>query len=99
MSKRSGRKSQGANDFLMPYAPTITSVSDVGTGRAYNNGAVDVSFTADPRNAATSYTIISEPGNYDVTGSSSPLRVRVCFFTPVVKIKANQIYSITQLIG
>ena len=76
MSKRSGRKSQGANDFLMPYAPTITSVSDVGTGRAYNNGAVDVSFTADPINAATSYTIISEPGNYDVTGSSSPLRVQ-----------------------
>jgi hypothetical protein len=75
MSKRSGRKSQGANDFLMPYAPTINSVSDVGTARPYNDGAIDVSFTADPRNAATSYTVLSTPGNYTASGSSSPIRV------------------------
>ena len=75
MSKRSGRKSQGANDFLMPYAPTINSASNVGTNRPYNDGAVDVSFTADPRNAATSYTVLSTPGNYTASGSSSPIRV------------------------
>jgi hypothetical protein len=75
MSKRSGRKSQGANDFLMPYAPTINSVSDAGTARPYNDGAIDVSFTADPRNAATSYTVLSTPGNYTASGSSSPIRV------------------------
>jgi hypothetical protein len=75
MSKRSGRKSQGANDFLMPYAPTIDSASNVGTARPYNDGAVDVSFTADPRNAATSYTVLSTPGSYTASGSSSPIRV------------------------
>ena len=75
MSKRSGRKSQGANDFLMPYAPTIDSASNVGTARPYNDGAVDISFTADPRNAATSYTVLSSPGSYTASGASSPIRV------------------------
>jgi hypothetical protein len=75
MSKRSGRKSQGANDFLMPYAPTIDSASNVGTARPYNDGAVDISFTADSRNAATSYTVLSTPGSYTASGSSSPIRV------------------------
>ena len=75
MSKRSGRKSQGANDFLMPYAPTIDSASNVGTARPYNDGAVDISFTPDSRNAATSYTVLSSPGSYTASGSSSPIRV------------------------
>jgi len=77
MSKRSGRKSQGANDFLMPYAPTIDSASNVGTARPYNNGAVTVSFTADPRNAATSFTASGycsvHSATHTVTGASSPL--------------------------
>ena len=79
MSKRSGRKSQGANDFLMPYAPTIDSVTNVGTNRPYNSGAVIVSFTADPRNAATSFTasgycsVHSE--THTVTGPTSPLTI------------------------
>jgi hypothetical protein len=75
MSKRSGRKSQGANDFLMPYAPTIDSASNVGTARPYNDGAADISFTPDSRNAATSYTVLSSPGSYTASGSSSPIRV------------------------
>ena len=79
MSKRSGRKSQGANDFLMPYPPTINSVSDVGTARPYDNGAVTVSFTPDSRNAATSYTAsgyCSVHGTtHTATGSSSPLLI------------------------
>jgi hypothetical protein len=74
MSKRSGRKSQGANDFLMPYAPTIDSASNVGTARPYNDGAVTVSFTADPRNAATSFTATASTGQ-TVTGASSPLTI------------------------
>ena len=56
MSKQAGRMSQGANDFLAPYAPTIGTATDVGTARAYNNGAVTVTFTADATNAATSFT-------------------------------------------
>jgi hypothetical protein len=75
MSKQAGRMSQGANDFLAPYAPTIGTASDVGTNRPYNNAAASVTFTADPRNAATSYTVTSSPGSYTGTGSSSPVVV------------------------
>ena len=46
MSKQAGRMSQGANDFLAPYAPTIGTATNVGSGRAYNNGRADVTFTA-----------------------------------------------------
>jgi hypothetical protein len=74
MSKQAGRMSQGANDFLAPGTPTITSVTDVGTNRAYNNGAVDVAFNATGVYAASSYTVLSSSGQ-TVTGSSSPIRV------------------------
>ena len=76
MSKQAGRMSQGANDFLEPKQPSITSVSDVGTGRPYNNGAVTVSFSLPADSpAATSYTVTSSPGGFTATGSSSPLTV------------------------
>jgi hypothetical protein len=74
MSKKAGRHSQGANDFLAPYAPTIGTATNVGTGRAYNNGAATVTFTADPRNDATSYTVTASTGQ-TATGSSSPITV------------------------
>lgn len=75
MSKQAGRMSQGANDFLAPYAPTIGTATNVGSGRAYNNGRADVTFTADPINAATSFTVTSSPGGYTATGASSPITV------------------------
>jgi len=75
MSKQAGRMSQGANDFLAPYAPTIGTATNVGSGRAYNNGRADVTFTADPINAATSFTVTSSPGGYTATGASSPISV------------------------
>jgi hypothetical protein len=75
MSKQAGRLSQGANDFLAPYAPTIGTATNVGTSRAYNNGAATVTFTADGRNAADSFTVTSSPGGYTGTGSSSPVTV------------------------
>ncbi len=75
MSKRTGKKSQGANDFLAPYAPTIGTATNVGTSRPYNNGAATVTFTADARNAADSFTVTSSPGGYTGTGSSSPITV------------------------
>jgi hypothetical protein len=74
MSKKAGRHSQGANDFLAPYAPTIGTATNVGTGRAYGDGAATVTFTADPRNAATSYTVTASTGQTAV-GSSSPITV------------------------
>jgi hypothetical protein len=75
MSKQAGRMSQGANDFLAPYAPTIGTATNVPAGRAYNNGRADITFTADPINAATSFTVTSSPGGYTATGSSSPISV------------------------
>ncbi len=77
--KRTGKKSQGANDFLMPYAPTIGTATNVGTGRAYDNGRIDIEFTPDPRNAATSYTASAycsvHNATHTATGSSSPLTI------------------------
>ena len=74
--KKSGRKSQASNDFLEPYAPISVSATNVGSGRAYNNGRADVTFSL-PANspAATSYTVTSSPGSFTGTGSSSPISV------------------------
>jgi hypothetical protein len=74
--KKSGRKSQASNDFLEPKAPVSVSATDVGTNRAFNNGAATVSFSLPGDSpAATSYTVTSSPGGYTATGSSSPLTV------------------------
>jgi hypothetical protein len=75
VNKKIGGHAQGANDFLAPYAPTIGTATDVGSGRPFNNGRADVTFTADPRNAATSFTVTSSPDGYTGTGSSSPISV------------------------
>lgn len=74
--KKSGRKSQASNDFLEPLAPTSVVATNVGTGRAFNNGRADVTFSL-PANspAATSYTVTSTPGSYTASGASSPLSV------------------------
>lgn len=75
-NKRVGKKSLAANDFLQPSAPIISSATDVGTNRPYNNGAVTVAFSLPAGSpAATSYTVTSSPGGYTASGSSSPLTV------------------------
>jgi len=75
MSKQSGRMSQSSNDFLAPYAPTIGTATNLGSGRAFNSGRADVTFTPDSRNAADSFTVTSSPGNFVGTGASSPVSV------------------------
>jgi hypothetical protein len=68
--------SQNTKGFLNPLAPTIGTATNVGTSRAYNNGAATVAFTANPAGApATSFTATSSPGGYTATGASSPLTV------------------------
>lgn len=68
--------SQNTKGFLQPNPPTGVSATDVGTGRAYNNGAATVTFTPAATGApATSYTVTSSPGGYTGTGSSSPITV------------------------
>ncbi len=75
-NKRVGKKSLAQNDNLFPAAPLIGTATDIGTGRAFNNGAASVTFTAQGPNAATSYTVTSSPGGYSATGSSSPITVQ-----------------------
>ena len=75
VNKRAGKKSLAQNDHLAPAAPLIGAVTDVGTSRAFNNGAVTVAFTAQGPNAATSFTATSSPGSFTATGASSPLTV------------------------
>ena len=61
-----------------PDAPTLNSVTDIGTNREFNNGAVDVRFTAATTtlsNPAVSYKVEVSDGT-SVTGSTSPIRVQ-----------------------
>jgi len=73
VNKKIGKHSQASNDFLQPQSPTNVVGTDVGTGRAYNDGAASVAFVL-PANspAATGYTVLSS-GGQTATGSSSPI--------------------------
>jgi len=74
--KKTGKKSQASNDFLQPQSPTSVTATDVGTSRAFNNGAASVSFSLPGSSpAATSFTVTSSPGSFTATGASSPLTV------------------------
>lgn len=61
----------------VPDAPTSASGTDVGTSRAFNNGAVSVAFTAPSYTGTsliTSYTVTASTGQ-TASGSSSPIVV------------------------
>ena len=75
VNKRAGKHSAQQNDFLAPYAPTIGTATNVGVGRAYNDGSATVTFTPNTINAADSYTVTSYPGGYNASGTSSPITV------------------------
>jgi hypothetical protein len=69
-----GASASGAKS--VPVAPTIGTATNVGTSRAYNNGAATVTFTApNSKLPISSYTVTSSPGSYTGTGSSSPITV------------------------
>jgi hypothetical protein len=93
-SKHAGKKSVQQNDFLVPYAPTGVSGANVGTNRAYNDGAVTVSFTADSINPATSYTVTASTGQ-TATGASSPIVVTgiASGATPTFTVTATNTYG------
>jgi hypothetical protein len=78
----------------VPAVPTGVTATNVGTGRAYDNGAISVAFTAGTGGGiATSYTAIS--GSTIATGSSSPI-VLTGFApgaTPTAYIIANNSYG------
>ena len=75
IGKNLGANSQSSNDFLEPHAPVSVTVTNVGTNRAFNDGAVSVSFEL-PANspAATSYSVTLSSGE-TASGSSSPITV------------------------
>ena len=57
----------------VPGVPTIGTATNVGSGRAYNNGRADVTFTAPAITGGlpiTSYTVTSSPGGFTATGAS-----------------------------
>lgn len=58
-----------------PGIPTGVTATDVGTARAFNNGAASVAFTPGAGATATSFTVTSSPGGFTATGASSPLTV------------------------
>jgi len=57
-----------------PTAPSALVATNVGTGRAFNNGSASIAFTAGTVPGST-YTVTSSPGSYFNTGSSSPIIV------------------------
>jgi hypothetical protein len=68
---------QASSRRSVPAAPTIGAATDIGTARAYNNGAASITFTApfDGKLPITSYTVTSSPGGFTASGASSPLTV------------------------
>jgi hypothetical protein len=76
-SRGIGVRAYGFGGAAKPNAPVSVSATDVGTSRAYNNGAATVSFSSGGDNGLpiTSYTVTSSPGGFTATGASSPLTV------------------------
>ena len=67
------------NSFVpldVPGKPTSASAVDIGTGRAYNNGAATVTFVAsDAGGIADYYEVVSSPGAISASGAFSPIIV------------------------
>lgn len=67
-----------SGDRNVPDAPTIGTATNVPSGRPYNNGRADVTFTAPVYTGGTpitGYTVTSSPGGFTGTGASSPISV------------------------
>ena len=63
-----------SSDRNIPDAPTIGTATDVGTARAFNNGAASVTFTAPTytgNSPITSYTVTSAILKLDVGEGNS----------------------------
>ena len=71
-----GTTASGGDKYFTPQPPTIGTATDVGTSRAYNNGAATVTFTPSTSGGtATSFTATSTPGSFTGSASSSPVTV------------------------
>ena len=74
--KKYNDASAGAAKIVdIPDLPTLTSAVNVGTSRAFNNGAATIAVTAAARGGVpATFTATSNPGAFTATGSS-PLTV------------------------
>lgn len=93
--KSRGGSSKTRLNGTIPCTPKNITVQDVGTGRAFNNGAIQVTFTVDSEcTPATSFTATASTGQ-SVTGSSSPLLITgiATGATPTVTVKATNQYG------
>jgi hypothetical protein len=82
MTKQPGKRSQQQNDFLEPGTPINVVATNVGTNRAFNNGAASISFQQPAGSPpADSFTVVAFKGaTEDLTatglvGTSSPIIV------------------------
>jgi hypothetical protein len=88
VSKRTGKKSLAANDFLIPLPPGPPTANDVGTNRPFDNGAAVVEFS--PVDLAVSYKVYAASSGQTTvtqTGTSSPIIV--------AGLKSNILYTFT----
>jgi hypothetical protein len=88
VSKRTGKKSLAANDFLIPLPPGPPTANDVGTNRPFDNGGAVVEFS--PVDLAVSYKVYAaSTGETTVTatGASSPIII--------TGLKSNILYTFT----
>ena len=79
--------------FDIPDAPTIGTATDVGTSRAYNNGAATVTVTADATTGGPSqgHLITSTPGSYTAT-DTKPLLSGTATYT-VTGLQSGTAYT------
>jgi hypothetical protein len=91
VSKRTGKKSVVANDFLIPLPPGAPIANDVGTNRAFNNGAAVVNFddpvTSPPTVSYKVYANATGQSTVTATGASSPIVIS--------NLKTNVLYVFT----
>ena len=71
MSKNIGREASAQDNFIGPIAPTGLTATNVGSGRSFNDGRIDLAWVAPTGgNAATSYKIIR--GGTEIATVSAP---------------------------
>jgi len=88
VSKKTGRKSLAANDFLIPLPPGPPTANDVGTNRPFDNGSAVVDFS--PVDLAVSYKVYAASAGQTTvttTGESSPIII--------TGLKSNISYTFT----
>lgn len=91
VSKKTGKKSLAANDFLIPLPPGPPTASDVGTNRPFDNGSAVVNFdepvTSPPTISYKVYAAATGLDTVTATGTSSPIIV--------TGLKSNTLYTFT----